>query len=106
MNAEIQAWYEKYKQQQQELLNQAKIEGSKVGHKAGLKIGHREGHKEGHKEGRKEGQIRSLFAVLRARGLGVSEADQERILAEKDLDRLELWHQRAIFANSVQEVLE
>jgi hypothetical protein len=44
--------------------------------------------------------------VLRVRGIVVSAADRERILAEKDPARLERWHERAILAASLAEVLD
>jgi hypothetical protein len=46
------------------------------------------------------------MTVLRVRGIAVSDADRERILAEKDPGRLERWHERAILAASLAEVLE
>ncbi len=46
-----------------------------------------------------------VLTVLRVRGLSVPDAARERILAEKDPARLERWHERAILAASVAEVL-
>ncbi|MCC6552194.1 MAG: hypothetical protein IT372_04115 [Polyangiaceae bacterium] len=64
----------------------------------------------GRDEGRDEGEIaasaRAVLTALRVRGLVVSDADRERILAEKDPARLERWHERAILAASVAEVLD
>jgi len=51
------------------------------------------------------GRARGVLAVLRARGLTVSDGDRERILAESDADRLDRWMEAAIGAASVEEAL-
>jgi hypothetical protein len=56
-------------------------------------------------EGRTEGVARAVLTVLRVRGIQVGDADRERILAQKDLSLLERWHERAVVAGSVGEVL-
>lgn len=43
--------------------------------------------------------------VLRARGITVPDAARERIVAEKDPDRLDRWLERAAVVASVAEVL-
>ncbi len=60
---------------------------------------------QGRDEGRAEGEARALLAVLRGRGVIVSEAARERILAEKDLARLERWLEKAAAAASVAELI-
>ncbi|MEI7893280.1 MAG: Yae1 family protein [Myxococcales bacterium] len=71
--------------------------------------GHKEGHKKGRKEGRNEGLAeegaRAVLTALRVRGIAVPEPARERILAEKDRERLERWHERAILAASVADVV-
>jgi hypothetical protein len=57
-------------------------------------------------QGRTEEAVRALLTVLRARGVVVPDADLERIMAEKDPERLERWLEKAIVASSVGEVLE
>jgi hypothetical protein len=57
-------------------------------------------------EGRVEGTARAVLTALRVRGIAVPEATRERILAEKDPERLERWHERAILAASLAEVLD
>jgi hypothetical protein len=47
-----------------------------------------------------------VLTVLRVRGIAVPEAARERILVEKDPGRLERWHERAIVAASVAEVID
>jgi len=59
----------------------------------------------GRDEGRAEEAARAVLTVLRVRGIAVPEAARERILAEKDPARLERWHERAILAVSVADVL-
>jgi predicted transposase YdaD len=67
--------------------------------------GRREGRDEGRREGRAEGEARALLTVLRGRGIAVADAIRERILAERDAQRLERWIERAVVAASVAEVL-
>jgi hypothetical protein len=47
-----------------------------------------------------------VLTALRVRGLAVPEAARERILAQKDPERLERWFERAIVAASVAEVID
>ena len=60
----------------------------------------------GRTEGEATARAQAVLAVLRVRGILVPEAARERILAEKDPARLERWHERAILAASVAEVLD
>ena len=57
-------------------------------------------------EGEAKGEARSLLTVLRVRGISVPDAARERILAEKDPERLERWVERAVVASSLAEVLD
>lgn len=63
------------------------------------------GRDEGRKEGRAEARASDVLTVLRVRGIAVPDAARERILAEKDAARLERWHERAILAASIEDVL-
>jgi hypothetical protein len=72
----------------------------------GLTQGRAEGLTEGLTKGRAEEAARAVLTVLRVRGLGVSDAIRERILAQKDLERLERWLERAAVATSVAAVLD
>jgi len=63
-------------------------------------------HDDGHKEGRAEARANDVLTVLRVRGIAVPAAARKRILAQKDPERLERWHERAILAMSVAEVLD
>ena len=47
-----------------------------------------------------------MLTVLRVRGIAVPDAARERILAEKDPERLERWLEKAIVAASLAEVLD
>ncbi len=71
-----------------------------------LALAHREGETKGRNEGRVEEGARAVLTVLRVRGIAVSDAVRERILAEKDPARLERWHERAILVASVAEVID
>ncbi len=57
-------------------------------------------------EGRTEEAARSLLTVFRVRGFAVPDAARERILAQKDPERLEHWLEKAIVAASVAAVLD
>jgi hypothetical protein len=59
----------------------------------------------GRSEGEATARARDVLTVLRVRGIAVPDAARERILAERDLPRLERWHERAVLAASVAEVL-
>jgi hypothetical protein len=62
--------------------------------------------REGYEEGRAEGLRQGLLTVLRIRDIAVSDAAGERILAEKDPDRLERWLKKAAISWSLSEVLD
>ena len=61
---------------------------------------------QGRAEGRTEEAAHAVLTVLRARGLVVPDAVRERILAQKDPDRLERWLEKAAVASSVATVLD
>jgi hypothetical protein len=61
---------------------------------------------EGRTEGLVEGEARALLTTLRVRGIAVSDADRERILAQKDPQQLERWLEKAAVATSLAEVLD
>jgi hypothetical protein len=65
-----------------------------------------EGKAEGKIEGETVANARAVLTVLRVRGITVPDAARERILAEKDPARLERWHERAIVAASLAEVID
>ena len=65
-----------------------------------------EGLAKGRAEGRAEEAARNLLTVLRARGIAVPDAVRERILAQKDPERLERWLERAAVAASVAAVID
>jgi post-segregation antitoxin (ccd killing protein) len=57
-------------------------------------------------EGRAEAAARDLLTVLRVRSIAVPEAVRERIQAEKDLQRLERWLEKAALAATIAEVID
>ena len=60
---------------------------------------------EGRNEGRAEEAARAVLAVLRVRGITVSDSVRDRIQAEKDPAQLERWLEKAVVAASVAEVI-
>lgn len=67
--------------------------------------GRDEGVTEGRKEGRAEEAARAVLTVLRARGISLPEEVRERILAQKDMELLERWLEKAAVATSAVEVV-
>jgi len=61
---------------------------------------------QGRAEGRAEEAGHALLTVLQARGIPTPDAVRERILAEKDPERLERWIAKAAVASSVTEVID
>ena len=55
---------------------------------------------------RTEAVVGAVLTVLRVRGLTVPDDVRERILAEKDPERLERWLERAIVGASAAEVID
>lgn len=68
--------------------------------------GRTEGRTEGRLEGRTEEAAQALLTVLRARGFAVPDVVRERILAQKDRERLERWLEKAVVAASVAAVID
>jgi hypothetical protein len=65
-----------------------------------------QGRTEGRAEGRTEEAARALLTVLRVRNIAVPDAVRERILAQKDPERLEHWLEKAAVAASVTAVID
>jgi hypothetical protein len=59
----------------------------------------------GRTEGRAQEAAHAVLTVLRVRGIAVPEGTRERILAEKNPARLERWHEKAIVALALADVL-
>ncbi|HEX8113072.1 MAG TPA: hypothetical protein VF516_35320 [Kofleriaceae bacterium] len=65
-----------------------------------------EGKAEARAEGQAEGQAKSILTVLRIRGIEVPPAARERILAQKDIDQLARWLEKATVASTIGEVID
>jgi hypothetical protein len=65
-----------------------------------------QGFAEGLAEGRAEARARNVLTVLRARGLAVPDAIRERILSQKDPERLQHWLEKAVVAPTAAAVLD
>jgi hypothetical protein len=65
-----------------------------------------EGRAEARTEARTETQAKAVLTVFRVRGIAVSDVDRQRILAQRDLARLERWLEKAVVASSVGEVID
>jgi hypothetical protein len=51
-------------------------------------------------------QADAVLAVLRVRGIAVSDAARDRIRGQNDLEQLKRWHEKAVVASSVGEVID
>jgi post-segregation antitoxin (ccd killing protein) len=68
--------------------------------------GKAEARAEGRAEARVEAQVNAVLTVLRVRGIEVPAAVRERILAEKDINRLTRWFENAIVSSTIGEVID
>ncbi|MFI0436616.1 hypothetical protein ACH4RF_02365, partial [Streptomyces eurythermus] len=59
---------------------------------------------EGREQGRLQDRQEMTLHVLEWRGIPVPDAVRERVLACEDLDRLEVWAQRAVHATDAVEL--
>ena len=84
---------------------QGEAKGKIEGEIKGKIEGKIEGEIKGKIEGKIEGCRGALFAVLRARGLAMSEEERAQILATRDLGVLRRWIARAAKAGSTAEVV-
>jgi thioredoxin-like negative regulator of GroEL len=57
-------------------------------------------------QGRAEEAARALLIVLRARGFEVPDDARERILSQKDPERLQCWLEKAAVADTVDAVFD
>jgi hypothetical protein len=65
-----------------------------------------EGKAEARAETRVEERAYAVLTVLRVRGIEVPEAARERILAQKDVDQLARWLEKAVVASTIGEVID
>ncbi len=87
-------------------LSEGLSKGLSEGLSKGLSEGLSKGLAEGLSRGRTEEAARAVLTVLRVRGIPVSDGARERILAQKDPERLERWLEKAAVAASVAAVLD
>jgi len=89
---------------------EGKAEARAEGRAEGRAEARAEGRAEARAEGRAEACTKTLaknvLTVFRVRGIAVPDATRERILAEKDLERLGRWHEKAIIASSSEAVVD
>jgi hypothetical protein len=65
-----------------------------------------EGRAEARAEALNEAQAKAVLTVLRVRGIAVPEAVRARIMAQHDLRLLERWHEKAIVATTLADVID
>jgi len=68
--------------------------------------GRSEGLAKGEAKGVAKGTARALLTVLQVRGIAVPDAVRERILAQKDPERLQRWLEKAAVASSITAVID
>jgi predicted transposase YdaD len=79
-------------------------EGSELGRAEGEAKGRAEGEAKGLAEGEAKGEAKTVLAVLEARGLRVTAAQRERVLACTDLAQLEGWVRKAVTVKTTAEL--
>jgi hypothetical protein len=57
-------------------------------------------------DARAEGRADALLTVLRVRGIAVTDVARERILAQKDLEQMKRWLEKATVASTIAEVID
>ncbi len=62
------------------------------------------GEAEGKAEGKAEGRAEAVLAVLATRGIEVTDADRDQIVATTDLAQLDDWIRRAVTATSIDDL--
>ena len=67
--------------------------------------GRAEGVAQGKAEGEAKGKVEALLTVLHVRGLALTDAQAERIRAEREIAVLDAWITRAAVAGAIDEVL-
>lgn len=85
----------------EEALEKARAEGADEGKAEGKA----EGLAEGKAEGLAEGKAAALLQVLAARNIALDDEDRARVLACKDLAKLDRWLGRAVTASHARDVL-
>ncbi|MET8942128.1 hypothetical protein ABZX30_00660 [Streptomyces sp. NPDC004542] len=70
----------------------------------GRQEGREEVREEGREEGRLQGRREIVLRMLEWQAVPVSDAVRERVNACADLDRLEVWAQRAVHAEDAAEL--
>ena len=83
------------------VLVQDRAEAKAEGHAEGKAEGHAEGKAEGHTEG----QAKAVIVLLTGRGIALDDATRERILGERDPQRLDRWILRAATCATLAEWL-
>jgi ribonuclease D len=68
--------------------------------------GKAEARAEARAEASTETQANAVLAVLRVRGIAIPDDVRGRILASKDLEQLKRWHENAVVASSISEVID
>jgi hypothetical protein len=68
--------------------------------------GKAEARAEARAETRVEERAYAVLTVLRVRGIEIPEAARERILAQKDVDQLARWLEKAVVASTIGEVID
>jgi HEPN domain-containing protein len=80
-------------------------EGEARGEARGVERGLKEGVERGLKEGEARAKAIAILDVLRRRGIEISDADAQRILACRDESALALYWERAFYAASARDLL-
>ncbi|HLM72562.1 MAG TPA: hypothetical protein VK459_07720, partial [Polyangiaceae bacterium] len=86
-------------------LERGEKRGREEGEARGVERGLKEGEARGREVGRHEERANAILDVLRRRGIALSDADAQRVLACRDESALALYWERAFSAASAAELL-
>jgi flagellar biosynthesis/type III secretory pathway protein FliH len=106
MNKRAVLWYEQWRQEGKEEgiregIERGRQEGIQLGRQEGLQLGRQEGIE----QGRRQGEIELLLRQLRRRFGSVPETIEVR-LRDADPNQLLEWGERAVTANSIDEIFQ
>jgi len=93
-----------FSETQRRFFAEGEAKGKAEGEAKGKAEGEAKGKAEGKAEGTAEGEARAVLRVMECRGLAVSAEQRERILRCSDLAILEHWLERAVAADTAEQV--
>ena len=98
----VESWFEEWKQQG---LEEGRAEGREKGREEGRQEGRQEGLQKGLQKGELSGRAALLEKLLRLKFNNVDDAVIQRLHSANEAE-LDLWAERVLFANTLEEVMQ